>query len=97
MLRAFYLLPLTLMIWSSSAHAQPLFNYEHDWTVKLGGRSYGLRQVAQIPGDLRRTQVWLGRYSFDISGRAGEAIALAVLSPITLARRIEWGTFTRWP
>jgi hypothetical protein len=54
-----------------------------------------LVEVVQIDGGFRRTEVWLGRWTFDINGRAVETIALALLSPGQLVPRIAWGSFRR--
>ena len=65
-----YLLFLTLVVlWPLAASAQPLFHYEHDWTVTVGGHLYGMREVVQTPGDFRRTQIWIGGYLFHTSIR----------------------------
>ena len=93
--KACYLLALTLLLWPSTVRAQPLFRTEHNWAVILDERRYGLVQVLQIPGDFRRTQVWLGWWSFDIGGRAVNAIAPALLSPVHVIPRIDWRSFRR--
>jgi hypothetical protein len=93
--RSCYLLALTLLLWPSSARAQPLFHMEHNWAVLIDGRRFGLLQVVQIPGDFRRTAVWLGWCTFDIKGPAGQTIALAILSPGHLLPRIDWGSCRR--
>jgi hypothetical protein len=99
--RACYLFSLTLALGPARAHAQPLFRYEHNWTVTVGEHTYGLRQVAQAPGDSRHTQVWVGRYSFDIRCRAWAVVALAALPPAGPVARfwrlIDWGSFRRLP
>jgi hypothetical protein len=38
--------------------AQPLFHAERDWTVEVGGKRYGVRDVAPKPGDFRWAEVW---------------------------------------
>ena len=94
--RAPYLLALALLLWPSSAHAQPLIRIEHHWAVMLDGRRYGLAQVRQAPGDpFRRTEVWLGWFSLNVKGRAVEAIALVLSSPADLMQRIDWRSFRR--
>jgi len=70
------------MLWPLPASAQPLFRYEHNWTVTIGDHLYGLRQIVKTPGEVRFTQVWLGRYTFDTRFRAAAAVALMLLSPI---------------
>jgi hypothetical protein len=99
--RACYLIFLTPLLWPPPAHAQPLFRSEHNWTVAVGEHLSGLRQVAQAPGDLRHTQVWVGRCSFDIRCRAWAVVALAALPPPDPVPRfwrlIDWGSFRRLP
>jgi hypothetical protein len=79
--------------------AQPLFRFDHDWTVTIGGRLYGLREVVQTPGDFRWTQVWVGRSSFDVRLRAAEVLAFTLFRPAaplavdrTLVGRLRRGT-----
>src|SRR5262249_56829219 len=55
MKEACHLFLLALMLWPGRAHAQPLFRCEYNWTVTTGEHVYGLRQVAQAPGDIRHT------------------------------------------
>jgi hypothetical protein len=101
MRRARYLCFLAPLLWPPPARAQPLFRYEHNWTVAAGEHLYGLRQVAQAPGDFRHTQVWVGRYTFDIRCPAAAAVALAAFPPPgpvpRLWRLIDWGSFRRLP
>jgi hypothetical protein len=75
---------LTIVLWPLPANAQPLFHYEHDWTVTIGEHQYGLREVVQTPGDFRRTQVWAGRYSFDVRFRAAGVLAIVLLPPVAM-------------
>src|SRR5688572_16600470 len=56
---------LAVALGSSAASAQPLFKHEHDWTFTIGGRRYGFWDVAQMPGDFRWTQVWVGGWVFE--------------------------------
>jgi hypothetical protein len=93
--RACYLLALALLLWPSSAHAQPGADVEHHWAILVEGRRFGLVQVVQIDGGFRRTEVWAGWWTFDINGRAAEAIVLAQLSPGLLIPRIDWRSFRR--
>jgi hypothetical protein len=86
-----------LLLWPRPASAQPLFEYEHDWTVAVDGRLYGLQQVAQFPGGFRTTHVWLGWYSCDIKGPVAQTLPRAVLSPVHLMPRIDGKSFRRWP
>jgi hypothetical protein len=95
--KACYLLALSLLLWPSTAGAQPLFRTERNWAIILDDRRFGLVQSLQIPGDFRRTQVWLGWYSFEIRGRAVEEIAPAFLAPLRLVSRIDWDSFRRIP
>jgi hypothetical protein len=92
--RACSLLALALLLWPSSAHAQPGVDVEHHWAVFIDGRRFGLVEVVQIDGGFRRTEVWLGWWTFDVKGRAAESIAL-VLSPGRLIPRIDWTSFRR--
>ena len=84
-----FLLLLTLALWPFAATAQPLFRYEHDWTVIIAGRTYGIREVGQTPGEFRRTQVWFVQCSRDVSLRAS---AILVLIGTSLAA----GVFVLW-
>jgi hypothetical protein len=98
---ACHLFLLALMLWPGRAHAQPLFRCEHNWTVTAGEHVYGLRQVAQAPGDLRWAQVWVGRCTFDIRCPAAQVVALAALPPADpiprFWRLMDWGSFRRLP
>ena len=94
--RVYCLLALALLLWPTPARAQPMIRVEHNWAVALDGRTYGLVQVRQTPGaPFRRTEVWLGRFSFSIKGRAVEAIARLLLAPADLLPRIDWSSFRR--
>jgi hypothetical protein len=100
MQRAGYLLGcMAIALWPVPASAQPLFRCEHNWTVTAGEQVYGLRQVLQIPGNSRWTQVWLGRCTFDMRCRNEEVIALLLLPPGDLALRfsclVDWKSFRR--
>ena len=92
---------MALAFWPLRASAQPLFRYESNWTVTVGENLYGLRQVVQTPGDIRWTQVWVGRCSFDMKCRAEGLIALIPLPPVDLIQRlsylVDWGSFRRLP
>jgi hypothetical protein len=91
--RAFYVLFLALALWPSSARAQPLFRFEHNWAFTINEQKYGLRQVREIPGDFRWTQVWLGQCSFNINCRAVTVIGLIIFSPADLIPLIDWRSF----
>jgi hypothetical protein len=99
--RACYLSCLAIALWPLSASAQPLFRVEHNWTFTAGEDLYGLRQLLQMPGDIRHTQVWMGRYTFDMRCRAEEVIALLLLPRADLMPRfgclVNWRSFRRLP
>src|SRR5258707_56396 len=94
-----YLFCLTILLWPTAAGAQPLFRFEHNWTVTVGDHLYGLRQIVKTPGEIRFTQIWIGRCTFDTRLRAAEAVAVLLLSPAdpTLAflRGVDWSSFRR--
>jgi hypothetical protein len=75
------LLWLAIAVWPVPVSAQPLFRYEHDWTITVGDHMYGLREVVQMPGGWRWTQVWVGQHSFNTRFRAGEVVTLALRAP----------------
>ena len=93
--RAWCVVALAVLLWPSSAHAQPGADVEHYWAVSIEGRKFGLIEVVQIDGGFRRTEVWLGWWTFDIDGWAAETIALALVSPGHLLPRIDWRSFRR--
>jgi hypothetical protein len=92
---------MAIAFWPLRASAQPLFRYERNWTVPVGERLYGLRQVAQTPGERRWTQVWLGPYTFDMRCRADEVLALILHPPEVFIPRVwyllDWKSFRRLP
>jgi hypothetical protein len=94
--RAFYLASMAFAFWPLPASAQPLFRQEHNWTISVNEHPYGLRQVWKMPGDTRLTQVWLGRYMFNMKGRAEEVVALVLLAPADPIPKfwclVEWGS-----
>src|SRR5262245_60878692 len=101
MARRGYLLCMALAFWPPSASAQPLFRYEANWTVTVREHLYGVRQVAQAPGERRWTQVWVGRSAFDMRCRAHEVIALMLRPQAYSVARvcflIDWNSFRRLP
>jgi hypothetical protein len=96
-----YLLCLATALEPSPASAQPLFHAERNWTITIGERLYGLRQVVQTPGERRWTQVWMGRSVFDVRCRAEEILALPLLPPVHSIAKIgywvEWRSFRTLP
>jgi hypothetical protein len=90
---------MAIAFWPFPASAQPLFRTEHNWTVTVGEHPYGLRQVLQMPGDIRWTQVWMGRYTFNMKCRAEEVFALVLLAPADPVPKscclVDWGSFRR--
>jgi hypothetical protein len=96
-----YLLCIAIGLWPISASAQPLFRYENNWIATIGEHSYGLRGVVQTPGDFRWTQIWFGRYTFDIRCRATRVIALLLLPPADCVPRflylVNWSSFRHFP
>jgi hypothetical protein len=65
-----YLFLLTLALWSFQVDAQPLFRYEHDWTVMIGGRMCGIREVVQTPGEFRSTRIWVAGHLLEMRSSA---------------------------
>jgi hypothetical protein len=78
-----------------------LVRYERNWTVTMGEHLYGLREVVQIPGERRWTQVWIGRCAFDVRCRADELIAVLLLPPAYSVPQVgflvDWKSFRRLP
>jgi hypothetical protein len=100
--RCGFLLSLAIAIWPLPANAQPLFHYERNWTITTGEHLYGLRQVAETPGDRRFTQVWLGRCTFDMRCRAEEVVVHVLLLPRAYFDPrvwvvVDWNSFRRVP
>jgi hypothetical protein len=95
------LLCLATALWPLPASAQPLFRNERNWTVTMGERLYGLRQVVQTPGERRWTQVWMGRSTFDVRCQAEEILALLLLPPAQSLPRVgywvDWRSFRTLP
>lgn len=52
-------------LWPLTAGAQPLFHWEHDWTIDVNGRTYGIREVVQTPGGFRRTQLFVAGHALE--------------------------------
>ena len=77
------LFALLVVVWPVPAQAQPLFETEHDWRITIGENAWGLRQVVQQPGELRRTTIELGPWRFHTRLRAAEVAAIA-LGPLVL-------------
>ena len=42
------------------AYAQPLFHTEHDWTIQIDHRKFGIDRRIQEPGHWQETRIWLG-------------------------------------
>jgi hypothetical protein len=93
-LRVRYLLVTAALLWPPPASAQPLFHVEHNWTVLTAEGRYGVWELVQVPGDLRRAQVWFGRRHFDVKCRLAAAVTVAVPPPVNLVRRY-WGVWER--
>jgi hypothetical protein len=79
-----YLLGLALLLWPCPAMAQPLFRFEHNWTVMIDGHRYGLLEVVQIPGDSRWTEVWIGPYRFKTEYRLAAMVTEVVQPSVKL-------------
>jgi hypothetical protein len=71
-----------LPLWAAPADAQPLFRRERNWTVEVGGRTYGLCDVVQTPGDFRWPEVWIAGRPFNPTHRPADQWVLAV-PPLT--------------
>ena len=90
-----YLLCMALAFWPLRASAQPLFRYERNWTVTMGEHLYGLRQVVQIPGERRFTQVGLA--AAQLTCAAGQTNSLQFFSSHRriLSRRLGFWSIGR--
>src|SRR5438128_7507747 len=101
MRRTRYLLCTTILFWPLPASAQPLFRAEHNWTVTIGDHLYGLRQLVKTPGEVRWTQIWIGRCTFDTRLRAAEVGALVLRSPadamLGFGHSVDWSSRRRVP
>lgn len=86
-----WLVCVTLTLWASPASAQPLFQFERDWTAYLGGELYGFRDVIQTPGGFRRTQVWIGSRLFHPADVAADRWLL-VIPPVAAALAVRYVT-----
>jgi hypothetical protein len=80
-----------LMLWASPADAQPLFRRERVWTVDIGGRTYGLCDVVQTPGDFWWTEVWIAGRSFVPAHRPADRWVLA-LPPVAAVVAVRYVT-----
>ena len=96
-----YLSCMALAFCPLGASAQPLFRYEGNWTITVSEHLFGLRQVVQMPGERRWTQVWVGRSKFDMRCRAHEVIALILHPQAYSVPRVcclvDWKSFRRLP
>lgn len=89
---------LVVAVWlggGKRAGAQPLIRVGPDWRVSVGGRDYGLRHLRPLPGEFEWTEVWLGRYRFNIRGAMAEWAGVALVSPTQFLRRIDPRSFDR--
>ena len=56
-----FVLVVSLMLTVSSiAFGQPLFHSEHEWTIRLDYRKFGIDRRIQEPGHWQQTQFFLG-------------------------------------
>ena len=101
MLRTRCLVCTTILFWPLPASAQPLFRVEHNGTVTIGDRLYGLRQIVKTPGEVRWTQIWIGCCTFDTILRAAEVVSLILRSPADAMlgywHGVDWSSFRRVP
>jgi hypothetical protein len=99
--RPCYLACMAIAFWALPASAQPLFRVEHNWTVTAGEHIYGLRQVLQMPDDIRFTQIWIGRCTSNMRCRAEVVIALILRPPADFIPKfcylVDWRTIRRLP
>ena len=82
--RTRYLLGLALLLGPAPAMAQPLFRFEHNWTIMIDGHRYGLLEVVQIPGDSRWTEIWIGDHSFKTEYRLAAMVTVVVQPSVKL-------------
>src|SRR5262245_20168492 len=68
----------TLLLGPSAADAQPLLHRERNWTVEIGGQTYGWCDVVQTPGDFWWPEVWIAGRPFDPTRRPADRWVLAM-------------------
>jgi hypothetical protein len=87
MARYFSIVALLWLLSSLTVCAQPgpIVIIEHDWTIQIHGRPYGLMQTRML-GDTRGsyTGVYFSKYLFRINARV-EVLMCAVLVPLGIA------------
>lgn len=80
-----------LALWPSPADAQPLFRRERDWTFEIGGRTYGVCDVVQTPGDFWWSEVWIAGRKFVPHHYPAERWVLA-LPPVAIVVAVRYVT-----
>jgi hypothetical protein len=72
-----------LLALAETVNAQPVFIRTHNWTVEVGGRSFGITEDLAY-GDIRSTTIHLGPYYFDTKLSALQVAGLGVTLPAIL-------------
>jgi hypothetical protein len=52
---------------------------EHDWTLTIGDRTFGLRQYVHVPGERRTTTVFLSETMVESQLRAAPLAAMIII------------------
>jgi len=81
------------LVVADNANAQPVFTTEHDWTMRIGGWTYGISQSSSN-GAWRSTTIYLGRVAFhskltavQLLGIGTGALAFLLVAAVGLAKR----------
>ena len=76
----FWLVPIAALVMPNSVSAQWADSRcEHDWTLTVGQRTFGLRQHLHLPGDRRTTTVCLGNTMVESELRAAPWAAMIII------------------
>jgi hypothetical protein len=62
---------------------------EHNWTVDVGGTTFGLRQVYLVDSGTRHTRIFLGWYDFHTNFLAVHILAFVIIGAMGIVF-IEW-------
>ncbi len=71
-----------LLLTTRQAEAQPLFRFEHDWTVDIGEGTYGIREVIMEPDSFQYTQFFYGPGSANVRFRVRTILGIACLTVV---------------
>lgn len=90
------LIVLGFALWPQVASAQPMFTTEHDWTITIGEKTFGLRQHLETTGGLRSTEIFLGWYDFHTQWPAPQIVTAAMLLVIGGMGLVLWRERRYW-